>query len=334
MKSRLTPFVKAILIFCGLALVAVLFVPMWKIELNAPQYPEGLVLKIYPHKIGGNVDIINGLNHYIGMKTLHTKDFMEFTVLPYIVTFFALICIVVAFLNRKKWLIAVTILFIFFGIIAMYDFWRWEYDYGHDLNPEAAIQVPGMAYQPPLIGYKQLLNFAAYSIPDAGGYIFIGVGITLLLTSLVLIFKSYKVKKTHLVTTLMTLFVSSCNTGPEPIKIAIDNCSFCKMTIADNRFGGELITKKGKLFKFDDMRCVLSFIKSGTIARSDIKNTYFVNFNTHDLVDADKAFLLKSGGFRSPMGGNIAAFTDETNLQMASHKFKGSQVNWKELIKQ
>jgi len=50
-------------------------------------------------------------------------------------------------------------LFVLFGIIAMVDFWRWEYDYGHDLDPNAAIIVPGMAYQPPLIGFKQLLNF-------------------------------------------------------------------------------------------------------------------------------------------------------------------------------
>ena len=62
------------LVVCGIALTAVLFVPMWKIELQAPQYPEGLELKIYPHKLGGNVDIINGLNHYIGMKTLHEES--------------------------------------------------------------------------------------------------------------------------------------------------------------------------------------------------------------------------------------------------------------------
>jgi copper chaperone NosL len=63
----------------------------------------------------------------------------------------------------------------------MYDFWRWEYNYGHNLNPDAAIIVPGMAYQPPLIGYKQLLNFGAYSMPDIGGWIFIGVGVLLFL---------------------------------------------------------------------------------------------------------------------------------------------------------
>jgi copper chaperone NosL len=136
---------------------------------------------MYPHKLAGQVDIINGLNHYIGMKILHTKDFVEFTVLPFIIVFFALICFAVALLNRKKWLIIVTSLFILFGVVAMADFWRWEYNYGHNLNPEAAIRIPGMAYQPPLIGYKQLLNFGAYSVPDIGGYLFIMAGLLLVL---------------------------------------------------------------------------------------------------------------------------------------------------------
>ena len=74
---NLTGLVKALIIGCGLALIVVLFVPLWQIELAAPQYPEGLVLKMYPHKLAGNVDIINGLNHYIGMKTLHAEDFIE-----------------------------------------------------------------------------------------------------------------------------------------------------------------------------------------------------------------------------------------------------------------
>jgi copper chaperone NosL len=62
----------------------------------------------------------------------------------------------------------------------MIDFYRWNYNYGHDLDPNAPIQVPGMSYQPPIIGYKQLLNFGAYSIPDTGGWIFMGVGLLLL----------------------------------------------------------------------------------------------------------------------------------------------------------
>ena len=66
---------RVILFFTGLLLIAVLFVPIWRIELNAPQYPEGLSMSIYANRIGGNVDIINGLNHYIGMRTIHDKDF-------------------------------------------------------------------------------------------------------------------------------------------------------------------------------------------------------------------------------------------------------------------
>ena len=53
---------------CGVALFAVQFVPIWRIDLDAPQYPEGLNLLIYANKLGGNVDIINGLNHYIGIN--------------------------------------------------------------------------------------------------------------------------------------------------------------------------------------------------------------------------------------------------------------------------
>lgn len=180
-KNTLQKWIRLVLVLCAAGLVLVLFVPMWRIDLEAPQYPEGLMLLIYPNNIGGNVDIINGLNHYIGMKTLHTADFMEFTVLPYIIAVFAALFVITAIAGKRKLLNSLFIFFVGFGILAMYDFWRWEYNYGHNLNPDAAIIVPGMAYQPPLIGYKQLLNFGAYSMPDIGGWIFIGVGVLLFL---------------------------------------------------------------------------------------------------------------------------------------------------------
>jgi len=190
--KKLSTFSRVLTGLCGLLLILVLFVPLWQIQLSAPQYPEGLVMKMYANKLSGNVDIINGLNHYIGMKTLHTEDFVEFTVLPYIVSFFAFFSVLVAMvLYLRKWLVTLSALFVLFGIIAMVDFWRWEYDYGHNLNPNAAIIVPGMAYQPPLIGYKKLLNFGAFSVPDTGGWIFIGVGV-LLLTAVIFEFKKRK----------------------------------------------------------------------------------------------------------------------------------------------
>ncbi len=106
----------------------------------------------------------------------------------------------------------------------MYDFWRWEYNYGHNLNPEAAIIVPGMAYQPPLIGFKQLLNFGAYSMPDIGGWIFIGVGVLLVFAAVMAWRKSKSNVTANKLVTAATIFflmlsLSSCTAGPEPIKI-------------------------------------------------------------------------------------------------------------------
>jgi copper chaperone NosL len=190
-KKTLTPRTRILIAFCGVLLLAVLFVPLWQIEMDAPQYPEGLVLKMHPHKLAGDVDIINGLNHYIGMKELHAENFLEFTVLPYLIIFFAVFCFVVALQKKRIWLTVLTSAFIIFGILAMVDFYRWLYNYGHDLNPAAAIIVPGQSYQPPLLGFKQLLNFGVYSIPDIGGFLFILVG----LITFIITLTQYKLNK-------------------------------------------------------------------------------------------------------------------------------------------
>ena len=178
-QHRIISLHRAILLISGVALFAVIALPIWRIELDAAQYPEGLELKIYSNKLAGQVDIINGLNHYIGMKTLHADDFIEFTVLPYIIGFFALAFFGVALSGRRKLVYVLFAAFLLFGIVAMVDFYIWEYNYGHNLSADAPIKVPGMAYQPPLIGFKQLLNFGAFSIPDIGGWIFIAAGVIL-----------------------------------------------------------------------------------------------------------------------------------------------------------
>ena len=135
-----------------------------------------------------------------------------------------------------------------------------------------------------------------------------------------------------LIAILFTLVLISCSTAPEPITLGKDSCSFCKMGIADKHFGAEIMTKKGKVFKFDDMHCVLGFLKANTINNKDIKETYLVNFNEpHDFLIASKAFLLKSEELKSPMGGDIAAFSDDKQLQEALQKFKGEVVTWTSL---
>lgn len=329
---------RLVLVLCGAGLIVVLFVPMWRIDLQAPQYPEGLMLLIYPTRLAGNVDIINGLNHYIGMKTLHSQDFTEFKVLQYIIGFFAIAFFIVAVTGKRKLLNILFVVFVCFGILAMYDFWRWEYDYGHNLNPDAAIIVPGMAYQPPLIGFKQLLNFGAYSMPDIGGWIFVSAGALLL----IMVIAEWRKNKgyimkfnTAMVVILFSVSLASCNAGPEPIKAGTDNCYFCKMTVTDNRFGAELITKKGKIYKFDDVHCIVSYLKTKNIELANIKNIYLTDFcRTHELINVNQLSLLKSEELRSPMGGNIAAFNSRDSLQKYQEHFPGTIVNWNDLIKE
>lgn len=338
-KPLLESWVRIVMVLCGLMLIAVLFVPMWRIDLSAPQYPEGLYLSIYPNNLGGNVDIINGLNHYIGMKTLHTEDFVEFTVLPYLIGFFAAFFFLVAILLHRKLMQVLLILFVSFGVIAMIDFWRWEYNYGHNLDPNAAIIVPGMAYQPPLIGFKQLLNFGAYSVPDIGGWLFIIAG-SLLLFCVIMDLRF--IRKLNTINSaaplafiiLFSVSVSACNVSKEPIKIGVDNCEYCKMTISDPRFGVEVITKKGKIFKYDEIHCMLSSVEVGQLDKNKIKEVYFADFcDGHGLVDQKGVLLLKSAELKSPMGGNIAAFSSKDSLNVYLKALSGTEESWTLLLK-
>ena len=339
MNNKLLPVTRIITLICAVALLASVFLPLWRIELAAPQYPEGLMLSIYPNKIAGDVDVINGLNHYIGMRTLHTDDFFEFTILPWLIGLISLFGVLTLIINRRWFFLVWTFFFVLFGIIAMFDFYRWEYNYGHNLDPAAAIRVPGMSYQPPLIGYKQLLNFGAYSIPDAGGWIFLSVGVLLITAVYIELRKSVTINrkleiKPIVAAGLLMLALVSCSTDPNPIKIGTDGCSFCKMTISDPRFGGELITKKGKVYKFDDMHCLQSFHQSGTVAKQDISSIWLVDYDKKGgLISEKQALLYKSAALRSPMGANVAAFSSPENLAKYSDIYKGEVISWQQLIK-
>ena len=156
----------------ALLLVALYFLPIWSIALEAPQYPEGIGLDIYINTIKGkqpqDLQNINGLNHYIGMKEIQPDSIAELKYMPPIIAFLIVTGLVVAFWGNKKWVLAWLIFFILLAIVGLVDFYLWEYDYGHNLDPNAAIKVPGMTYQPPLIGSKALLNFNAISLPHTG----------------------------------------------------------------------------------------------------------------------------------------------------------------------
>ena len=177
MKNNLSITSRILVAFASGALVCVFFLPVWRIDLFAPQYPEGLMKNIWINGLSGDVEIINGLNHYIGMKHINVDMFPEFKYLPWVVGFFMALGMAIAITGKRKFLLYYLILTLIGGILAMVDFYNWGYDYGHNLDPNAAIRVPGLSYQPPLFGHKRLLNFDAYSFPDIGGWVVISASI-------------------------------------------------------------------------------------------------------------------------------------------------------------
>jgi copper chaperone NosL len=168
---------KIILVIASLILILTFFFPLWSIDLEAPQYPEGIGLRIWINQITGlkpnDLKNINGLNHYIGMKEIVPDAIPELKIMPYIIIFLIVFGLATA-LTGKRFLVYTWIAsFIILAAIGLYDFYMWEYDCGHNLNSHAAIKIPGMVYQPPLIGSKMLLNFNAISMPNISFYILV-----------------------------------------------------------------------------------------------------------------------------------------------------------------
>jgi copper chaperone NosL len=173
MMSRLTRMLTAI---ASLALAGLFVLPLWRVQLVAPQYPEGLGMRIGLSDVRGtmptDLDNINGLNHYIGMKHITPSAIPELRYMPWIVAALILLGLIAASVGSRKLLLTWIGGFAVLAVAGLADFWRWEYDYGHNIDFEhAIIKIPGMTYQPPLIGVKQLLNFTAISWPDSGAWL-------------------------------------------------------------------------------------------------------------------------------------------------------------------
>lgn len=149
-------------------------------------------MKIWINTLTGNVKIISALNHYIGMKHIEVSMFPEFSYMIYIVGLIIGVGLLTALANKKILLWIYVFLILGAGAGALVDFYLWGYDYGHNLDPTAPIVVPGMSYQPPLIGTKQLLNFTAFSGPDVGGWIFMVAGVLAVGTLAIEFFSSRK----------------------------------------------------------------------------------------------------------------------------------------------
>ncbi|HSU27294.1 MAG TPA: nitrous oxide reductase accessory protein NosL [Chitinophagaceae bacterium] len=341
MKQRLHPISRVLVAIASLALVAVFFFPAWRIDLFAPQYPEGLTMNIWINGLSGDVDVINGLNHYIGMKHISVSMFPEFKFLPFIVGLFMLLGLVVAITGRRKYLTIYLGLSVVGGILAMIDFYRWGYNYGHNLDPEAPIQVPGLGYQPPLIGHKRILNFDAYSFPDVGGWIVITAG-TLAFAVWFADWWRHRRKSVKpqaitlplvMASLACTIILNSCSIDTKPIQYGKDDCEHCKMSIIDPKYGAEIVTKKGKVYKFDDIICLYRFLHGRTVDETLLARKVVINAEAkNEFIDLEKAVYLLSPELNSPMGSNAIAFSSRESAQRFASGKNAIILKWTELM--
>lgn len=174
-----------IMILGSLLLLGLFKFPLWNIMLGAPQYPDPLGMNIYIEGIKGvkefDIQNIDGLNHYIGMKIIpEPKDMWEFQVFPMVIGGMVALGVLIGLLGffgkvSYKWFLGWFIFMSILGILGMYDFNAWLAEYGSDLDPKAIMKLLNpdgtqMSYKPPLIGYQKMLNFDVDSWPATGAY--------------------------------------------------------------------------------------------------------------------------------------------------------------------
>jgi copper chaperone NosL len=158
---------------------ASLFFPWWGMEFFAPQYPEGLNIIVYPDKLQGEIDIVNGLNHYIGMKGFSEENFPELGYLKYLIGGLAALTLITALLRSKKALYALIGIFTVGGLLGVWDLRRWLHDFGTDLSPTAPIKVD--PFVPPILGENTLANFITNSYLGPGSFLVIAAFILILI---------------------------------------------------------------------------------------------------------------------------------------------------------
>jgi copper chaperone NosL len=131
---------------------------------------------------------------------------------------------------------------------------------------------------------------------------------------------------------LVSVFLFACKAEPEPLYYGKDACHFCKMVLMDKSFGSELVTEKGKIYKFDDTNCMMNFLESDQIQGEVMAIKLVVDYSQPEkLIPVEHAFFLKSDEIRSPMNSELAAFGTAQAMREYKKKWKAIYLGWGEV---
>lgn len=191
LKSRM------LILMAVIVLIPAFLFPLWNMTFVSNQYPDGLTLNIYAHKLAGgqtpnrdDLREINSLNHYIGMRPLLESDFSEFIWIPFVIGTLALLALRAMVIGRMAGLVDVFTIFTYFGLFSFWSFYNKLHGYGHTLDPTAAIKVA--PFTPPLFGRQVVGNFTVMSYPGPASFGLVAFAL-LLLTAIFLSRKAEKV---------------------------------------------------------------------------------------------------------------------------------------------
>ncbi|MBD0850157.1 nitrous oxide reductase accessory protein NosL [Maribacter arenosus] len=131
--------------------------------------------------------------------------------------------------------------------------------------------------------------------------------------------------------TLAILLLVSCEVSPKPIDYGSDGCHFCSMTIVDRQHAAEIVTKKGKAYKFDAVECMMNHLKDIDI---NTVGLFLVNdyLTPGELIDAKESTFLISKAIPSPMGEYLSAFRSRDVAEQIEAENKGELYSWDELL--
>ena len=144
-----------------------------------------------------------------------------------------------------------------------------------------------------------------------------------------------KIISRYLITAVLFSIIilnTGCSREPEPIDYGKDMCSYCKMSIVEKQFGTELITKKGKIDKFDSIECLAAFLQNGSVNSDDVLSCWITDY-THpgSFINTDKSFYLHSENLRSPMGEFLSGYSNINDAKRSMNQYGGNILNWDEV---
>jgi copper chaperone NosL len=125
------------------------------------------------------------------------------------------------------------------------------------------------------------------------------------------------------------LAAAGCSLEPQPLRVGLDECARCRMTLSEAQFAGQLLTRRGRVLTFDSVECLAGYVNEGTVPVDDLHSLWVMDFNDPEhWIPAERAVYLQGDGIRSPMGLGLTAHVDAAAAAALQRESGGEIVDW------